>query len=251
MTATNAMGTGPASAASAPAVPAGPPLAPTSVKATTGQNASSTVSWTTPSDDGGSAITGYQVTSSPGGQTCTSTGATSCTVSGLTNGTSYTFTVTATNSAGTSAASAPSNAVVPASTPGAPTGVSATSYANDQSTVTWSGPSNTGGTPITSYTVTSSGGQTCTTANGSTTSCTFLGLVNGTTYTFTVAATNSIGTGPPSAPATGTPSTVPNAPTSVTAADVPGIPYVQSPEMSVSWTAPAWNGGAPITGYTA
>ena len=45
---------------------------------------------------------------------------------GLTNGTSYTFTVTATNSAAPSAPSAPSNAVTPAGVPGAPTGATAT-----------------------------------------------------------------------------------------------------------------------------
>ena len=62
--------------------------------------------------DGGSPITSYTATSNPGGITASS--ATSpITVSGLTNGVSYTFTVTATNALGTSAASAASNTVVP------------------------------------------------------------------------------------------------------------------------------------------
>lgn len=57
----------------------------------------------------------YLITSSPDGRTCTVTGASgSCDVIGLTNGTSYTFTATATNGVGTSAASAASNAVTPA-----------------------------------------------------------------------------------------------------------------------------------------
>jgi hypothetical protein len=73
------------------------------------------VSFTAPTDTGGAAITGYTVTSSPGG--ITATGSSSpITVTGLTNGTAYTFTVTATNSAGTGTASSASSSVAPANT---------------------------------------------------------------------------------------------------------------------------------------
>ena len=87
----------------------GAPDAPTAVSATSGDHRKSTVSWTAPVDDGVSLVTSYTVIANPGSRTC-STSSTSCIVSGLNNGTSYTFTVTATNSAGTSdpsAASAP------------------------------------------------------------------------------------------------------------------------------------------------
>ena len=92
--------------------PATAPGAPSGVTAAKG-NAQATVTWTAPAD-GSSPITGYTVTSSPGGVTASVDGSTtSAVVTGLTNGTSYTFTVTATNVVGTSPASAPSNAVTP------------------------------------------------------------------------------------------------------------------------------------------
>ena len=80
-------------------------------------NQQAKVPFTAPSSDGGSAITSYTATSSPGGITGTlsQSGSGSITVTGLTNATAYTFTVTATNAIGTSLASAASNSVIPAS----------------------------------------------------------------------------------------------------------------------------------------
>jgi len=87
------------------------PGAPTSVTATAG-NAQASVAFTAPASNGGSTITSYTVTSSPGG--ITASGASSpITVTGLTNGTAYTFTVAATNTQGTGASSAASNSVTP------------------------------------------------------------------------------------------------------------------------------------------
>jgi C1A family cysteine protease len=87
------------------------PSAPTGVSATAG-DAQATVSFSPPASDGGSPITSYTVTSNPDGRTAIGSSS-PLTVTGLTNGTSYTFTVTATNAAGTGPASAPSNSVIP------------------------------------------------------------------------------------------------------------------------------------------
>ena len=89
------------------------PDAPTIGTASAGI-AQATVSFTAPSSNGGSAITSYTATSSPGDFTGTisQSGSGSIIVSGLTSGTAYTFTVTATNAIGTSLASAVSNSVV-------------------------------------------------------------------------------------------------------------------------------------------
>jgi uncharacterized protein (TIGR02145 family) len=94
--------------------PATAPGAPTIGTATAG-DAEATVAFTAPASDGGAAITTYTATSSPGNITgmVTQAGSGTITVTGLTNGTAYTFTVTATNSAGTGAASAASNSVTP------------------------------------------------------------------------------------------------------------------------------------------
>ena len=215
------------------------PSAPTGVTATRG-NVSALVSWTAP-NPGSSSITGYTVTASSGSFTCTTTGATSCVVTGLTNGVSYTFTVTATNGAGTGPASSPSNAVTPDTVPDAPTNVVAT-RGNSSASVTWTAPSSNGGGAISLYTVTSTpGGHQCTAPT--TAGCTVGGLTNGTSYTFTVAATNDTGTGlssDPSAPITA--ASNPGAPTGVT-----GIG--SDSQVVVSWTAPASNGSGIIS-YT-
>jgi len=174
------------------------PGAPTSVTATAGPNnvagdGQVSVSWTAPSSNG-AAITGYTVTASPGGTTVTVAG-TSVTVSGLVPGTAYTFTVTATNSVGTGAAGI-SNSVTPVTVPGAPTGPTATA-GDGQATVSFTAPASNGA-PITGYTVTSSPGGI--TGSGTNTSVGVSGLADGTAYTFTVTATNSLGTGPASIP---------------------------------------------------
>ena len=88
------------------------PGAPTAVTAVPGDGTVS-LSWTAPANTGGASILSYTGTASPGGATCTTTGATTCLVTGLKNGTGYTFTITATNIAGTSAASAASTKVTP------------------------------------------------------------------------------------------------------------------------------------------
>jgi subtilisin family serine protease len=98
------------------------PSAPRNVRGSAGDQLA-TLYWEAPLDNGSRTITSYVATSSPGSKTCSSTGALTCTVRGLTNGVAYTFSVTATNSIGTSSESVASAPVTPtaASTPEAPT----------------------------------------------------------------------------------------------------------------------------------
>ena len=230
------------SAAVTPATKPGTPAAPTVTSATNGAVA---LSVTAPANTGGAAFTSYLVTSNPEGKTCTATAATrACTVSGLTNGTTYTFSVTATNIAGTSASSPASANAIPRTNPGAPTGLTAT-FGNASVTLAWSAPADNGGFAISSYKVTTVGNATKTcTVNAPTTSCVISGLTNGTAYTFSVTATNGAAlVSAASATATATPKTTPSAPSALTL-------VAQNGAIKASWTAGA-NGGSAITGYTA
>ncbi|MGX2966317.1 MULTISPECIES: Ig-like domain-containing protein [Shewanella] len=293
------------------------PGAPTSVNAVA-SDASATVSFSAPASTGGAAISGYTVTSSPGGLTASGAGS-PLTVSGLSNGTDYSFIVSASNTAGTGPASSPSNTVTPkanqsisfsnpgaqdfgttpiltattssgltpvfsstttgvctitstgtlafvttgicsidadqagdssynaaptvtqsftvnAVVPGAPTSVNA--VASDASaTVSFSAPASTGGAAISSYTVTSSPGGL--TASGAGSPLTVSGLSNGTDYSFTVSASNTAGTGPASSPSN---TVTPKANQSISFNN----PGAQSFGSAPTLTATASSGLAPV-----
>ena len=162
-------------------------------------------------------------------------------VTDLTDGTAYTFTVTATNSIGTSARSDASNSVTTPTVPGAPTEVSAMPE-DVLAVVSWTAPVSDGGLPITAYTVTSAPGGVTATTTG--TSVAVTGLTNGTAYTFTVTATNAVGSSASSALSSAvTPTGVPDAPTNLSATP-------SDRQAIVSWTSPASDGGLPISAYT-
>jgi hypothetical protein len=90
------------------------PGPPTGVIATAGYEQAS-IYFQPPADNGGASITGYTVTSNPGNITISVTNKNYVTVTGLTNGTTYTFTVSATNGIGTGSPSSASNSVTPTS----------------------------------------------------------------------------------------------------------------------------------------
>ena len=221
------------------------PGAPTAVSAAAGNGAAS-VSFTAPAD-GGAPISNYSVscTTLDVGSPGTGSGASSpIVVLGLTNLDTYTCTVTATNGAGTGPTSAVSNSFAPAEVPGPPTGPVATPGAGSAS-VAFTPPVDNGGSAIESYSV------SCTALNGDPGSASgasspvaVIGLTNGKTYSCTATATNSIGTGLPSAVSNSfVPEAVPTAPTLLSAVAGNG-------HATLSWTVPSNSATAGITGYT-
>ena len=122
-------------------------------------NATASVSWTAPSSDGGSPVTGYTVaatdttTPADGGETCSwTTGPLTCTVTGLTNGDSYSFTVRATNAVGLGS-SRPPRARSPRPPSPGPPGRDGHGRGCLGATSPGRLPSSDGGSPVTGYTV--------------------------------------------------------------------------------------------------
>ena len=223
-----------------------PPGAPV-IGSVVGGNARAQVAYAAPADNGGSAITSYTAISSPDGLTGTvvQPGDGIICVLGLTNGTPYTFTLKASNAVGMSVASDPSASVTPATVPDAPA-ISSVTVSNKQASVVYTAPANNGGALITSYTATSSPDGFTGTVN-QTDGGTILvnGLVDGTVYTFTLTASNAVGTGAASL-----------ASVSVKTSNVPDAPEItmvtaDNEQVIIDYTAPANNGGSTIVTYTA
>ena len=199
------------------------PGVPTGVVATPGDE-QVFVTWQAPSDDGGLPITRYIVEGTPYGD-CETLGDLSCTIEGLDNGDSFSFTVRALNSAGSSATSTPSSPAVPFGKPKAPTAVKATA-GQEAAIISWT-PGNSNGRPILDYTVTAApGGKNCTTAG---TTCTVTGLTGGTVYTFTVRARNIAGESPASQPSASVTPTSPPVQTPPGGTAPPAQPPAQPP----------------------
>ncbi len=215
------------------------PGAPTITNVTAG-NKQATVFFNPPASNGGSNITLYTATSSPGGISV-SAAVSPIVVTGLTNGQSYTFTVKATNSIGQGPASAPSASVTPVGPPTSPT-ITSVTPGNGLLTVGFSPPSSNGGSPVTSYSVTANPGGSVTA--GTQSPITVTGLTNGTPYTFTITATNLLGTSPPSAASSpATPVGVPSAPS------ITGVTRGNA-AVTVAFSIPSSNGGSAILDYT-
>lgn len=202
------------------------------------------LAWVAPANNG-VAITGYTVTATPSnGLTITQSGTTpSATITGLTAGTNYTFHVTATNAAGTSAASPESNTVRPVSVASAPTAVAASVTGLSTATVTWNAPADDGGSPITGYRVTASPSTGVSIVqNGTDTSAQVSGLTAGTSYIFSVVAINAAGSSPAAASASTLIATAPAAPAA------PSATVTSGSSVNLAWAAAAAN-GSPISSY--
>lgn len=222
----NRAGLGPWSDYSAGVVPCGEPTQPPQPHAVRADGAA-TITWSAP-DAQGCAINGYTIRASSGQSISAGGGATSATFSGLSNGTSYTFTVVATNEVGPSVASPPSNAVVPAGLPPA-TSITAARPDVRKVAVQWSASSANGGLDF-HYELQANGSTTYT---GGDTSYTFA-AADSTTYNFRVRACNDVGCSAWSAAKSATTPGVPNAPN--VSAD--GRDHA----VFFSWNTPANNG---------
>ena len=224
--------------------PPGRPAAP-SVTAVDGSTTSLSVNWTAPSNTGPD-IDNYDLRYREGTTGSWTNGpqnqpGTSATIPGLTESTSYQVQVLARNAEGDSPWSLPGSGQTGAlGAPDVPHSLDAMP-GNGQVMLSWVQPS--GGAEVTGYEYEQDVSGTWISTGSTDTSYTVTGLTNGQSYTFRVRAANSAGRSAAStASASVTPATVPGAPTGLSAT-------VSHEQVELNWTAPASNGGEPITDY--
>jgi len=256
------------SATSATVTPANVPNAP-SISSIVEGNAQLTVTFSPPTSDGGESITGYQY-STDGGSTWTTKSTTGTTTrvmviedlstngtTDLTNGTSYSVAVRAVSNAGNGLTSSLLD-VMPSTTPGTPTSVTAVGY-NTRLLVSYTAPTSTGGKSILRYEyalATSSDGTTYgsfgswTSANTAGTSFTLTGLTNGTYYSVKIRAVNENGEGTATTEVASSPRplAVPESPVITRILSSANDSTLSTTQLSVAFTEPA-NNGSSISSY--
>ena len=215
------------------------------------------LSWNAPRYTGGVSILGYRVEASDdGGATWniirrnTNSRTTTFSDVNLRPATTRHYRVGAINLAGVGPFSNVARATTDATVPGVPRGLSAEAVGTSQIALAWRAPSDDGGAEITGYRieVSDDGGATWQdlVANTRTTRTTYshTGLEPATTRHYRVSAINRIGVSRASRVASATTdATVPDAPTGLVAT------ATTPTQIDLVWVAPAYDGGAPITGY--
>jgi hypothetical protein len=106
----------------------------------------------------------------------------------------------------------------------------------------WSAPASDGGSAITGYTISCTGGVPSLYVGASTYTVRFTGLSTGTSYTFTITAENTNGSGPAATFRTVQPGNKPGPVLALTPS------RAAAPDVQLSWTAPTSNGGAALLG---
>ncbi len=229
----NSAGIGPQTS-SVSSIPITVPNVPTGLAAIAG-NGQAALNWNAPTINGGAVIDYYIVYQN--GVDVQHVSSTSCTVTGLMNGQTYSFKVAAHNTAGIGSPTT-SISSTPLTLPGVPNGLTAIG-GNGQVALNWTTPSNNGGAAIDYYAVYQNGVDV---KHVSATSFIVMGLTNGQSYSFAIAAHNAAGIGAWTLSVGSTPLTMSGAPTGLTA-------LAGNAQVSLNWTAPASNGGATIDYY--
>lgn len=240
----NTAGTGAGSNVSATYIPATNPDAVTAL-ATVPGNTTLAISWAQPESLGGGAFTSYQVfirergtafsatptaiVGAAAGSNPSDVTATSYTASGLTNGTTYDVKVVVITTANTTAMESNTTIAwgIPATVPSAVNGLTVRALGETSAFASWTVPTSDGGSPITSYAVTTSAG-TCAAVQGSTTSCLITGLTPGSQLSVSVKAVNDRGQSVAADASTTMPGT----------AFVPSTPTVSNSNTSTIGVAP-------------
>lgn len=229
------------------------PTAPRTVTSSNVTAKSLTVSWLLPSSNGGGAITDYKVEiSSNGGTTWrTVTDGVSTNlaadISNLLKNRQYLFRVTAINGAGAGATSDVLTVTTLATVTSVPNAFVASDVQPTSAVISWSAPTDLGGSAITNYRVeTSRDGSNWTVtpkATSTSRSLKLTGLAPGTTYQVRVAAINSMGQSEFLTGSITTTATAPAAPRNLAASQ----PTTSG--LTLAWQLPTTNGGSAITDY--